>query len=464
MSTRFSRLSTSCAKPGPQEALSAIAADFEKLVLSVIEEEKRISDELRVIRGKRRDKPRSPRTKLPNGAVLEDESGFVEETVDIEPLTRDRYVLWLDMFELTGDAEDYPRGDKVREVLLYKGEKLERFLGPEARKHAAALRAEVEELRKTAPKPYPYIMGIADSEAPVPNKLHVRGSPYNLGEEVPLRFVEILSEGAPQPYSHGKARLQLANAVAEHPLAARVWVNRVWAHHFGRGIVSTSGNFGVVGDRPSHPELLEYLAARFRQLNGSTKALHREILLSAVYQESGENIAANAAADPENRLLWRANQRRLDIEALRDSLLFVSGGLDTTMGGPSAELGPEYKRRTVYGTVSRYRLDGLLALFDFPDPMLSNEQRMSTNVPTQRLFYLNSDFVWRQAEALARRIEPAGGAEARIDQAYRILFQRAPSEEERRVGLSFLEARKDDARAWTLYAQVLLSANENLFI
>jgi hypothetical protein len=168
------------------------------------------------------------------------------------------------------------------------------------------------------------------------------------------------------------------------------------------------------------------------------------------------------AADPENRLLWRANRRRLDVEALRDSLLAVAGDLDPTVGGPSAELTDDNRRRTIYGRVSRLKLNELLALFDFPDPSSSSEGRNVTNVPVQRLFFMNSGFVARQAEALARRLDSQAANDARrIEQAYRLLYGRSATENEVRAGLEFLGP---GANRWPLYAQALLTTNEFIFV
>ena len=148
----------------------------------------------------------------------------------------------------------------------------------------------------------------------------------------------------------------------------------------------TPSNFGQLGDRPSHPELLDYLAYRFMEANWSIKAMHREILLSSTYALSAEYSARNYSVEPENRLLWRANRRRLDAEALRDSLLHVSGNLDLTAGGPAVKMTDQFKRRTVYGFVSRKKLDGMLALFDFANPNNTSESRIVTNVPLAKAF------------------------------------------------------------------------------
>src|SRR5262249_40087622 len=158
-------------------------------------------------------------------------------------------------------------------------------------------------------------------------------------------------------------------------IAVRVIVNRIWRAHFGTGIVDSPSNFGVTGERPTNPELLEYLAKWFVDNGMSLKKLHREILLSAVYQLSGADSKENYEKDAGNRFYWRANRHRMDAEQIRDSILAVAGSLDLKMGGPSEDLKPDYTRRTVYGKVSRYRLDDYLQLFDFPSPNLSAEKR-----------------------------------------------------------------------------------------
>jgi hypothetical protein len=186
-------------------------------------------------------------------------------------------------------------------------------------------------------------------------------------------------------------------------------------------------------------------------------------MFSAVYQLSSESSEKNYAADPDNRLLWHTTTRRLDVEALRDSLLAVSGALDRSLGGPPVKLTEESNnRRTVYGFVSRRKLDDLLALFDFPNPNLTSEQRIATAVPLQQLFFLNSDMILRCAEAMARRVtKEAGSAEkAEIARAYRILFYRAPKAREEQLALDFL--RKDGSLAQ--YLQALLSSNEFVFV
>src|SRR5207248_8922830 len=183
-----------------------------------------------------------------------------------------------------------------------------------------------------------------------------------------------------------------------------------------------------MGARPSNQELLDYLAARFVENAWSIKSMHREIMLSRVYALSSEDIPANSAVDPDDRLLWRANWQRMDAETMRDSLLFVAGNLDLEADGPPVPFTEKNRRRAVYGFISRRKLDPMLALFDFPNPNSSSEQRVVTNVPLQRLFMMNSTFVEEQAAGLVKRLTGSDGE--RVSQAYGILYGREPSAEE----------------------------------
>ncbi len=208
-------------------------------------------------------------------------------------------------------------------------------------------------------------------------------------------------------FQHGSGRLELAHAIAsaDNPLTARVMVNRIWQHHFGRGLVASSSNFGTLGDRPSHPELLDWLAHRFVESGWSIKALHRTIMLSATYQQSSRFNSRGFTRDPGNTLVWRMNRRRLDVEAWRDAMLAVAGRLDETIGGPSVSLdAPSNHRRTLYAAISRHDLAWMLRLFDFPDPNITSGGRVETTVPLQQLFVLNSEFMATNAEAVAARL------------------------------------------------------------
>ena len=256
---------------------------------------------------------------------------------------------------------------------------------------------------------------------------------------MPRRFLSVLSEGEPKPFTKGSGRLEFAKAIAGHPLAARVMANRVWAGHFGQGIVRSPSNFGQLGERPTHPELLEYLTARLVESGWSLKALHREIMLSAAYALSAKHSEKHSATDPENRLLWRANLNpRLDAESLRDSMLFVAGQLSLDSGGPPSPLEDTNTRRTIYGYVGRTTLDPMLSLFDFPNPNNTSEQRSITLGPMQRLYFMNNEFVARIADAFAERIKRLGRSdEERIQMGYRLAFGRTPSSDEMRIEPGF---------------------------
>jgi hypothetical protein len=248
----------------------------------------------------------------------------------------------------------------------------------------------------------------------------------------------------------------------------------VWKWHFGSGIVGTPDNFGFAGERPSNPELLEYVAARFKSNGMSLKKLQREIMLSAVYQTSAQESKEAHEKDGSNRYYAHFNRQRLDAESIRDSILFVAGDLDLKeVGGPSKDFGEDNTRRTVYCKVSRFRLNNYLQVFDFPNPSFTAEQRFSTNVPLQRLYFMNNDFVYSQAGKLAERVHSKPNEEARIAEAYRLLYGRAPTPKEVDVGLHFLESTPEKlgnsvngepVTAWREYTRVLLSANEFEFV
>ncbi len=325
-------------------------------------------------------------------------------------------------------------------VLMFRGWGLESRIGSEAQSQIASIRKDVEESRKKLEPGFPYLHGVKDAEHPSNLELSFRGDPFNLGPEVPRHFLSVLSKEAPVPFTKGSGRLELAESILQQPIAMRVIVNRIWKGHFGSGIVDTPSNFGMTGERPTNPELLEYLAATFAKNGQSIKKLHREIMLTSVYQLSTENDPVAFAKDSGNRLYWRADRKRMDAEQVRDSILQVAGDLDRAVGGPSVELTPAVKRRTVYGKVSRYKLDEYLQLFDFPSPNLSAEKRFVTTVPLQRLFLMNSDFMQLEAEELAKRVATEPTNRARIRKAHQIVFGRDASEEEVVLGIDYLKA------------------------
>ncbi|MBW3600153.1 MAG: DUF1549 and DUF1553 domain-containing protein, partial [Planctomycetes bacterium] len=316
-------------------------------------------------------------------------------------------------------------------------------------------------------------------DLPLDLRVQVRGDPANLGRPAPRRFLQLFADGSPAPFQHGSGRRELADAIVADaaPLTARVIVNRVWRHHFGRGLVDTPSDFGAQGARPTHPDLLDDLAARFIDHGWSLKWLHRELMLSATYrQRSGnaecgvrnaESKAPNPrSSDPSNRLLWRMNRQRLDFEPWRDAMLAAAGELDARIGGPALDLNDAAnRRRTLYGRIHRHELEVMLRLNDFPDPSSHSPSRDATTTPLQGLFVLNSPFVTRQAEALAARLarEHPIDADARIRRAYQLLFARPATEREVELGHSFLGADAD-VKTWRLYLQTLLGSNEFLFI
>ncbi len=319
-----------------------------------------------------------------------------------------------------------------------------------------------------------------DKEAKQQNTIHIvrdakirnlnvfiRGDVERPGPAIPRRFLSLFYEGTPPPFSEGSGRRELAEAIAspDNPLTAKVFVNRIWQMLIGQGLVRTASNFGALGEIPSHPELLEELAARFKAQGWSTKKLVREIVLSAAYRRSSEPHAAGDDLDPDNRYLWRMNRRRLPVEMWRDSLLSVTGNLDR-QGGRSLELNdPANRRRTLYGRVSRLKLNTLLAHYDYPDPNIHSGGRTSTTTPLQKLYLLNNPFVAEQAQDFARRLqqETADDLE-RIRKAYRYLYFRMPAEEEERLGLEFLLADQSDSSHWDRYAQTLLISNEAFYL
>ena len=328
---------------------------------------------------------------------------------------------------------------------------------------------ELDALKKAAPPKYPVVHGLAESKSIANMRVHLRGNPANLGPEAPRRFLAVLSAEDQAAFAQGSGRLELARAIASpnNPLTARVLVNRVWAQHFGRGLVATPSNFGKLGERPSHPALLDYLASRFMASGWSLKTLHRTIMLSSTYQLAAVSDPHNATVDAANVFLWRANRRRLEVEAWRDAMLAVSGQMDLKLGGPSSDLNAaDNRRRTLYGAVSRHNLDGLLRLFDFPDPNITSDRRTVTTVPLQQLFVLNSPFLERQAHALATRLT-ANASEPdadRIRRAYLLLYGRPARDREVALGVTYLAARGDGPPRWDRYAQALLASNEFLYV
>jgi hypothetical protein len=428
---------------GAAAPAKTLADEFQTLLLEVMFAKKDIKDENDIIAAKALPgtKKKEP-AKLPSDFVTNDD--FCPGcSLELKSLPIERTNLWTDVFQrdLQDGFDPAQASDKVKPGLLsFRGWGLERQLSAERRRYVDELRNDIKALRAAQPPHYPFVHGVRDAEKPVDLKVSRRGNAFNLGDEVPRHFLSVLSPGTPSPFTKGSGRLELADAIAKEPIALRVLVNRVWKGHFGTGIVDTPSNFGINGERPTNPELLEYLSEWFVDHGLSIKQLHREIMLSTAYQLSSEHSPKNFDKDSGNRLYWRANRHRLTAEQVRDSLLAISGAIDRKMGGPSEPLTPSYNRRTVYGQVSRYRLDEYLQLFDFPSPNLSSERRFTTNVPLQRLFFMNSDFMQQQGELLARRLEGEPDSAAKVQKAYRLIFGRPASEIEVNAALAYLRS------------------------
>ena len=372
--------------------------------------------------------------------------------------------------------------EKDREGLLDAAQKTE----------LAELRGQLDKISNHPPPSGPLMPSVRGGGQGM--RILVRGNPENLGEEAPPGFLRALTEHGHQPGRKSFSRLDLANALvnSDNPLTARVFVNRVWHYHFGRGIVATLSNFGKLGSPPTHPELLDTLAVQFMEEGWSIKKLHREIMLSATYQLSSSPTAANLTADPGNEYLWRMAPRRLDFEAWRDALLSLAGLLDLRVGGPSIDPTtpgvkevegfnffsrlngveadhPAGRRRTLYTVVSRYAPNATSTLFDFPEPNVTSDQRIVTIVPQQQLFVLNSPFMMEMSRGLAKRLGTASSNEnERLKLGWRLAYGRPPTSQETELALAFLRAptetpSPDGLNRWEQLSHALLASNELMF-
>jgi Protein of unknown function (DUF1553)/Protein of unknown function (DUF1549)/Planctomycete cytochrome C len=359
-------------------------------------------------------------------------------------------------------------------------------------KHAAALRDEQRRLERFgSPPDVPVAYAVADGK-PVEVHIHLQGDPERPGA-VAVRRVPRFLEGAPVTFpSQGSGRLELARWLTrpDHPLTARVIVNRVWQHHFGRGLVPTPNNFGLRGEPPSHSELLDHLTAEFIRHGWSLRWLHRYILLSKTYQLASTPTPELLAKDPANVWLGRFTRRRLDAEALRDALLAVGGTLDRSRPGPHpfppiqtwgwtqhAPFKEVYasRHRSVYLMTQRFQKHPFLALFDGPDTNASTGKRADSLLPLQALYLMNDPFVRTQAEGFARMLL-GRGAEQRIDWARRVAWGRPANPVEIARGVEYVRRYEEELRragtpsdrveleAWTSYARVILTANEFVFV
>ncbi|HMJ66404.1 MAG TPA: DUF1553 domain-containing protein, partial [Candidatus Binatia bacterium] len=316
------------------------------------------------------------------------------------------------------------------------------FFDENVRVELAKLQAEIDRWILKAPGAPPHAVILADRAEPRHPRVFLRGNPANKGEEVPRQFLEVVVGPNRKPFQHGSGRLELAGAIAsrDNPLAARVMVNRIWMEHFGAGLVKTPSDFGTRCEPPTHPELLDWLALRFMDDGWSLKKLHRLIMLSAVYQQGAGD--SNFEKDPQNKWLARMSPRRLDFEAMRDTMLWATGELDPAIGGKGIELfkKPFTGRRSVYGFIDRQFVPGVLRVFDFANPDLHIPQRPDTTVPQQALFFMNSPFVVERARALVHHsdLERCGKPEERVQRLYRAAYQREPTRDQVKAALQFI--------------------------
>jgi hypothetical protein len=330
---------------------------------------------------------------------------------------------------------------------------------------------EIEEFRAAGDAAPPRAMVLEDLSEPVHARVLVRGNPTQLGDEVERRFLRVLSDGEPEPFSaHDSGRLELACAIADrnNPLVARVIVNRVWMWHLGTPLVATPSDFGLRSDPPTHPELLDHLAWSFMEQGWSLKWLHRQILRSAAYQQASVDRPECRAVDPENAKLWRMNPRRLDFESTRDALLAVAGELNPILGGKPFDnvADPAATRRTMYARIDRLNLPGVFRTFDFPNPDASSPERSLTTIPQQALFLMNNPLVQSCAQQMLNRPDVAGLDEndQKIRRLYQLAYGRAPSDDELKWSQELVSHAAERPAAWEELAQGLLLANEFVFV
>lgn len=392
-------------------------------------------------------------TRGTTGFVLVDAVRLVQVDADGQPIT-------------VPDAGETPEAQAARTDLKTAESRL------------SDLQQQLKTLEANAPQPLPQAIAVAEAEEIGNCRVCIRGEHENLGDEVPRGMLQVASWAPPPQISdNSSGRLELANwlADARHPLTARVYVNRIWHHLLGRGIVASVDNFGKLGDRPSHPELLDWLASEFMQRDWSTKQLIRQIVLSRVYGLSTQHVERAWNADPDNRLMWRAHRRRLPAEAIRDSMLTMSGQLELAPdGSPVAGLGTlvtqnssEEKKfegratmhRSAYLPIIRSEIPEMLLVFDFADPDLVTGRRSVTNVPAQALLLLNSPFVMEQAEQTAVRVQqsldPDGDTSDLIKATYELVLSRPPTEAETHRAQQFLKSAETSEGSPTPLAQLI---------
>jgi hypothetical protein len=359
-----------------------------------------------------------------------------------------------------------------------------------------AMRESLAKLENAEPE-VPSIMGVADREVARSIPIHVRGSHLTLGKDCERGFPAVMRPETSSTIfpSRQSGRLELAKwmSSSDHPLTARVYVNRIWRWHFGQGIVTSTDNFGLLGAKPTHPELLDWLTRRFIEDGWSTKEMHRLLMNSATYKQSSNAVANQGNIDPENHLLSHFNLRRLEAEEIRDSLLFTSGRLDRTRGGKTIALrnrefvfnhtsrdrtNYQNEKRTIYLPVIRNNVYDLMDLFDYPDPTVPSSDRATTTIAPQALLMLNSELVFESSKRLALQLlsEELSDNSARIKRAFLKVVSRTPSHGEvatlglllkklqTSIGAVQSDAMNLNIQVWTLLCQTLLCSNEFAYI
>jgi len=358
--------------------------------------------------------------------------------------------------------------DEQRKEFVEKGsniklEDADRFFNQVQRNKHNNLKGKIAQLMLNNHAAPPRAMVVSETN-PFDPYVFIRGNQGQRGEKVARRFLSVLGG---QKFTDGAGRLEFARAVAsdDNPLTARVWVNRVWMHLLDEGLVRTPGDFGTRGQPPTHPDLLDHLATRLIKSGWSTKKLVRSIVMSSTYRQAVVTNADYAQRDPENRLIWRANRKRLAFEPTHDALLAVSDQLNTSMFGRPVDLfGDKYaKRRAVYGFIDRQDLPQTLRAFDFASPDHSTPERLETTVPQQAMFMMNSSFVIDQAKALVAKLKDVKERDKRVASLHHILYQREPRDRDLMLANDYL-GDKPTADDWARYTQALMLANEFVFV
>jgi hypothetical protein len=380
--------------------------------------------------------------------------------------------------------------ERLQEVRIALARAQNNTDGTERRRQVENMTQVEKKLLATLPPAPPLVMAVREEDNPGDIRVNRRGNPHALGKSVPRGFLRVLStESTPRIPANRSGRLELADWLTNprNPLTARVMVNRVWLHLFGEGLVRSIDNFGLQAEQPTNPELLDDLAVRFMEQGWSVKWLIRTLVLSRAYQMAVAFDHRAAQIDPDNRLLWRANRRRVEAEVIRDAMLVVAGRLDRSLGGSSvADLGelavrndnsptalaPEQQtRRSIYLPVIRNNLPPIFEIFDFADPDVSTGRRDATTVPTQALYLMNSPFVFEHAQAAATRLLALPEA-SRLPILYRCALGRDPTASEVDRAHTFLNGYRRQRRssadrekdAWTAFCQALFGSTEFRFI